>query len=119
MFMQIMIKNNANKTKVMRINASNSTSITINSNIIQDVENFTYLGIIITTGGSEGDIKSRIGKAKHVFILLRPIWLNKNITIKTKIKISNSNVKSVLTVVLLWMLVSTKRREWKDVNHCQ
>ena len=46
--------------------------------------------------GTEGDNKSRIGKARHVFVTLKPVWNNRNILLKTKVTIFNSNVKSVL-----------------------
>ena len=59
--------------------------------------------VFFTTGwylswskGTEGDIKSRIGKARHVFVTLKPVWNNRNILLKTKVTIFNSNVKSVL-----------------------
>jgi len=64
---------------------------------IEDVESFTYLGSIISkTGGTEEDIKSRIEKAQHVFVTLKPVWNNRNILLKTKLTIINSNVKFVL-----------------------
>ena len=52
--------------------------------------------IISKTGGTEEDIKSRIGKAQHVFVTLKPVWNSRNILLKTKLTIFNSNVKSAL-----------------------
>ena len=44
-----------------------NTAIQIAEQNIEDVESFTYLGSILNkTGGTEEDIKSRIGKARHM-----------------------------------------------------
>ena len=39
---------------------------------------------------------ARLGKARHAFITLRPIWRSRNISGKTKLRIFETNVKSVL-----------------------
>ena len=64
---------------------------------MEDVESFTYLGSIINKqGGVEEDVKTRIQKARQAFIGLRHVWSSKVFTEKTKIRLFNSNVKSVL-----------------------
>ena len=88
---------NTRKTKSMMVNTATNILIQIAEQNIEDVESFTYLGSIINkTGGTEEDIKSSIGKARHVFVTLKPVWNNRNILPKTKLTIFNSNVKSVL-----------------------
>ena len=88
---------NVKKTKSMRINNAITRSFTIQNEPIEDVSTFTYLGSITSiSGGTEEDIRSRIGKARHVFTTLRPIWKNKNIRLPTKLKLFNSNVISTL-----------------------
>jgi len=47
-------------------------------------------------GGAEEDVASRIKKANGVFVQLYPVWRNHNISKRVKIRISNTNVKSVL-----------------------
>jgi hypothetical protein len=47
-------------------------------------------------GGADEDVPSRIKKANVAFVQLYRIWKNKNIRIKTKLNIFNSNVKAVL-----------------------
>ena len=38
-------------------------------------ESYQYLGSIVSKkGGTEEDIQARIGKARQVFAMLRPIW---------------------------------------------
>jgi len=64
---------------------------------IKEVESFVYLGSVIDgKGGSDRDVTTRIGKARTAFVMLRNIWKSKEISIKTKLHIFNSNVKSVL-----------------------
>ena len=62
-----------------------------------DVDQFTYLdSIVIKEGGTYQDNRSRIGKSTAVFKTLRPIWTASATSTETKIKIFDSNVKSVL-----------------------
>ena len=86
------------KTKVLKINTSNKKFVKINEIELKEAETFTYyLGSVINQkGGTDEDVKARIGKARTAFILLKNIWKAKNITHRTKIRLFNSNVKSVL-----------------------
>ena len=47
-------------------------------------------------GGTNAEIKSRIGKAQAAFTSLNSFWRTKDISLRTKLRIFNSNVKSVL-----------------------
>jgi hypothetical protein len=88
---------NTSKTKSLRINTQNNSAIKLDSQSIEDVNQFTYLGSIVSkNGGADNDIKSRFGKVRHAFVTLRPLWKNKNISQKTKLRIFETNVKSVL-----------------------
>jgi len=61
------------------------------------VEHFTYLGSVMDGGGgTERDVASRINKARTAFIMLLNIWKEGKISLKTKVKLFNTNVKSVL-----------------------
>ena len=81
----------------MRINTSRTAPIRLGDNEKEDVTSLTYLGSIVdTTGGTDQDIKIRIGKAKTAYILLRKIWNSRELSRPTKIRIFNSNVKAVL-----------------------
>ena len=58
---------------------------------------FTYLGSVIAVdGGTEWDVLVRIGKARTAFLLLRPVWRSKEISLRTKLRIFKTNVKTVL-----------------------
>ena len=94
---KIGLRINQGKTKTMRMNVTNPSKFKINEEELEDVTSFTYLGSIISNdGGTDKDIKCRIGKAAAVFKSLKPIWTSSQISLNTKLKIFNSNVKSVL-----------------------
>ncbi|VDO95434.1 unnamed protein product [Schistosoma margrebowiei] len=64
---------------------------------MEDVESFTYLGSIIDEqGGSDADVKARIGKARTAFLQLKNIWNSKQLSTNIKVRIFNTNVKAVL-----------------------
>ena len=85
------------KTKVMRVKTRNVDNIKLDGEAIDEVEDFTYLGSNISKdGGSDRDILARIGKARTDFAILRRVWRSKVISRKTKLRIFNTNVKSVL-----------------------
>ena len=52
---------------------------------MEDIHSFTYLGSIVTSdGGVDEDVKSRRGKARQAFNILRPAW---KLTTSTKTKL--------------------------------
>ena len=56
------------KTKSMRINTTNDSPIMSDKGVVGDVSLFTYLGSIVNTnGGTDEDVKARIGKARAAF----------------------------------------------------
>ncbi|VDP24681.1 unnamed protein product [Schistosoma margrebowiei] len=84
------------KSKILRHNTGCTNPITIDGDL-EDVKTFTHLGSIIDEqGGSDADVKARIGKARAAYLQLRNIWDSKQLSIKTKIRIFNTNVKTVL-----------------------
>jgi len=88
---------NTEKTKTMRINSNNAGAVCLAEHQIEDVNKFTYLGSIVSqSGGTDDDIKVRIHKARFAFNTLRTVWRSKSIHLSTKLKLFNSNVKSVL-----------------------
>ena len=88
---------NKEKTKMMRINTPTTSPVTIDDRPIKEVDSFTYLGSIIDKqGGTDSDVTARIGKARAAFIILKNIWASREIATTTKVRIFNSNVKSVL-----------------------
>ena len=87
---------NVPKTKVMKMNAKNENQININNVCTEDVSKFTYHGSVDAPGGgTEEDIKSRINKGV-AFYQLNKVWRSSVNRLRTKLKLFNSNVKSVL-----------------------
>lgn len=88
---------NVPKTKDIRIRARNQTAFEINGTKIETVNEFCYLGSIIAeSGGADADVESRIRKAKGAFALLNSVWKSSVLSRNLKLRIFNSNVKSVL-----------------------
>lgn len=91
------LKINVRKTKSMRVFTNNVNQFSLERMQIEEVESFQYLGsVITTTGGTEADVTARIRKARASFALLNNIWTSNQYSIKTKLRLFNSNVKSVL-----------------------
>ena len=85
------------KTKLLKVNTDNTSPIMLNGDPLEEIDEFTYLGSLVNkTGGTDADVRARVGKARAAFLQLKNIWGSRVISIKTKIKIFNSNVKSVL-----------------------
>ena len=83
----------------MRINNKKQNPITLHDEDLKKVEKFVYLGSVIKDGGTDKHIKSRINKARHAFNTLCPtfiVWNSSVLSLQNKIKIFNTNFKSVL-----------------------
>ena len=85
------------KTKVLKICTTCETPILLEGNNLQEIDKFTYLGSIIDKlGGTDADIRMRIGKARTAFLMLKNVWSSNQISRRTKLRLFNTNVKSVL-----------------------
>ena len=91
------LKINRKKTELMKMNTTANTPITVGGEPIRKVESLTYLGSVIDQqGGTDRDVAARIGKARAAFVTLKNIWASGGISMRTKLRIFNSSVKSVL-----------------------
>ncbi|VDP29476.1 unnamed protein product [Schistosoma margrebowiei] len=73
------------KSKVLRYNTECTGPITIDGKDLEDVKTFTYLGSIIDEhGGSDADVKARIGKARAAYLQLRNVWNSKQLPTNIK-----------------------------------
>nr|KAG5690948.1 hypothetical protein BaRGS_027267 [Batillaria attramentaria] len=80
------------------VNHKQHDPIQLHQEDIKEVDKFIYLGSVVSKdGGTDEDIKSRTNKARHAFRTLRPIWRSTALSLRNKIRIFNSNVKSVCT----------------------
>ena len=94
---QLGLNINRSKTMIMKANTKNNNPITMNGEPLEETDSFMYLGSTINkNGGTQENVKARTQKAKVAFIMLRKIWSAKQIKTNTKLRIFNSNVKTVL-----------------------
>ncbi|XP_044573288.1 uncharacterized protein LOC123257606 [Drosophila ananassae] len=101
---------NASKTKAMRIRHSHQSKITICGKIVEYVDSSVYLGTVISAnGGVEKVMENRLSKARSAFGRLQRIWRNQQISRKTKLRIFNTCMKSVLLYVSETWLTSQRK----------
>ena len=95
----------------MTINIKDPSPIVIGNQNIPKTEEFTYLGSIVTNnGGADRDINRRLNKARNTFKLMNNVWKMKEYSIKTKIKIYQSCVLSLSTLLYgseCWRMTDT------------
>ncbi|VDP37395.1 unnamed protein product [Schistosoma curassoni] len=67
---------------ILRYNTECTNPIKIYGDDLEDVKTFTYLGSIIREhGGSDGDVKARIGKARAAYLQLKNICNSKLLSV--------------------------------------
>ena len=119
---QIGLNINRSKTRIMKPNTKNINPVTLGGEPLEETDSFMYLGsLIYKSGGTEEeDIKSRIQKARVAFLILRKIWKPKQIKLNTKLRLFNSNVKSVLFYCSeTWRITQkTLKRIQTFINKC-
>ena len=53
------------KSKILRVNAADTSPINLEGETLEEVEEFTYLGSIVDKqGGTDADVRVRTGKAR-------------------------------------------------------
>ena len=83
------------KTKVMTNNPDGfQTEIKIKGQRLEEVENFKYLGTIISNGGSKPEILSRIAQTTAALSRQKIIWRDKNISLASKVKLMRTLILS-------------------------
>jgi hypothetical protein len=61
------------------------------------VESLTYLGSIVDKqAGTHANVKIRVSMARAAFLQLKEVWTSRYLSTNTKIRLFNSNVKSIL-----------------------
>ena len=90
------IEISAVKTKLMTNNTSGiNTEIIVNGQRLETVASFKYLGSVITDEGSKPEILSRIAQATAALTRLKPVWIDKSISLSSKIRLMRSLVTSL------------------------
>ncbi|WP_419629653.1 reverse transcriptase domain-containing protein, partial [Thiolapillus sp.] len=86
----------AEKTKLMTNNTSGiNTEIKANGQKLETVTSFKYLGSVITDEGSKPELLCRIAQATAALTRLKPIWIDKSISLSPKIRLMRSLVTSI------------------------
>ncbi len=112
---------NVGKTEVMKMNNRQQDPLQLYQEDIKEVDKFVYLGSVVNKeGGADEDIKSRINKARYAFNTLRPIWRSATLSLNNKIRIFNTNVKSVLLYGSeTWRVTNTNTKKLQSfTNKC-
>ena len=89
-----------------------TVDITIDGTTVEQVTEFTYLGATVTSDGRlDRELTLRIGKATGAFNQLNNIWKNKNIGLKTKMRVYRAAVTTILTYGCeVWNTTITQER---------
>lgn len=94
---QIGLKINVKKTKVMKLGEQSQAELVIENEKVEEVGKFIYLGSVISNDGScKEDLQNRIAKGQSVFSQLRKVWENRKIRLRTKLRIFEATVISVV-----------------------
>ena len=85
----------AEKTKLILNNTSGiNTEIKGSGKRLETVTSFKYLGSVITDEGSKPEILSRIAQTTAALTRLKPVWIDKSISLSSKIRLMCSLVTS-------------------------
>ena len=85
----------AQKTKLMTNAKGINAEIKIGEVKLETVKSFKYLGAIVTDQGSKPEVIARIAQTIAALTKLRTIWNDRNITLKSKIRLMRSLVLSI------------------------
>lgn len=85
---------NKNKTKVMKIHGTGD--FTVQGELIDEVEEFKFLGSYVTSqGDSATEVRRRLGAARTAASKLSNVWKSKDLSTRTKVRLAKSLVWSV------------------------
>ena len=83
------------KTKLMTNNISGiNWEIKVNGQF-ETVTSFKYLGSVITDEGFKPEILSRIARTTAALTRLKPVWIDKSISLSSKVRLMRSLVTSI------------------------
>ena len=105
----------AEKTKLMTNNTTGiNTDINVNGQKLETVTSFKYLGPLITDEGSKPEILSRKAQTTATLRRLKPVWIDKSISLSSKIRL----MRSFVTSIFLYACESwTQRAPKKNTSH--
>ena len=106
----------AKETKLMTNNTSGiNTEIKVNGQRLETVTIFKYLGSVITDEGSKPEIRSRIAQTTAALTRLKPVWIDKSISLSSKIRLMRSHITSIfLYACESWTLTGPSQQSSKE-----
>ena len=105
------------KTKVMTNNPNGfQREIKIKGQRLEEVENFKYLGAIISNEGSKPEILSRIAQTTAALSRLKIIWRDKNISLASKLMRTLILVSIFLFACGSWTLTAEIERRMQSLE---
>ena len=106
------------KTKVMTNNPNGfQREIKIKGQRLEEVENFKYLGAIISNEGSKPEIPSRIAQTTETLSRLKIMWRDKNISLASKVKLMwTLTLSTFLYACESWTLTAEIERRIKALE---
>ena len=85
----------AEKTKLMTNNTTDfNTEIKVNGRKLETVTSFKYLGLVKTDEGSKPEMLSRTAQTTAALTRLKPVWIDRSISLSSKIRLMCSLVTS-------------------------
>ena len=91
-----------------------NTEIKVNEEKLETVTSFKYLGSVITDEGSKPEILYRIAQATAALTRLKPVWIDKSISLSSKIRLRRSLVTSIfLYACESWTLQQSFKEEYE------
>ena len=86
----------AEKAKLMTNNTSGiNREIKVNGQKLETVTSFKYLGSVVSDEGSKPELLSRIAQTTAALTRLKPVWIDKSISLSSKIRLMRSLVTSI------------------------
>ena len=108
----------ADNTKLMTNNTGAiNTEIKVNGQKLETVTSFKYLGSVITDEGSKPEILSRIAQATAALTRLKPVLIDKSISLSSKIRLMRSLVTAIfLYACESWTLTAKLQRRMQALE---
>ena len=89
----------------------------MNGQKLETVTSFKYLGSVITDEGSKPKILSRIAQTTAALIRLKQVWIDKSISLSSKIQLMCSRVTSIfLCACESWTLTAELKRRFQAMK---
>ena len=105
----------AKKTKLITNNTSGiNTELKVNGQNLETVTSFKYLGSVIADEGSKPEILFRVAQTTAALTRLKPVWIDKSISLSSEIRLMRSLVTSIfLYACESWTSQQSSKEEYK------